>query len=123
MKTRRPRNNIARFVSCIFLMLALAWLTVSLPIVYYAQQVSELAQMHNGDASSKNSDDKSENPFANTTEEKTSNSGSSLSEEYLHEAHASEQYITILSVEYKIEHYPTYIAFYGELVSPPPDQA
>lgn len=123
MKKRQTKIKITRFVSCIFLMLALAWLTVSLPVVYYAQQSSELSNPFNSDGSSKNNEDKSDNPFANTTEEKTSDSSSSLTEEYLHEAHASEHYITILSVEYKMEHYPTYIAFYGELVSPPPDQA
>ena len=110
-----------RYVSSIFMMLILAWLTISIPFVYAAQQATETkALASSGQSSSK--DDKDNNPFANTTEEKTS-SNTSFSEEYLHEAHSLEHFQTEGSNEYKIEQHATYIAFYGELLSPPPDHS
>ena len=63
----------------------------------------------------------SDNPFANSTEEKASSNISTASEEYLHETHSAEQYLFALIKEYKVEHHSIYIAFYGELISPPPD--
>ena len=121
MSRRRKPVNIARFISCIFMMLALAWLTISLPIVYSAQQtVEQKKAAANG---SQQAEEESGNPFANTTEEKTSGNATSFSEEYLHDTHHAEHYITDLSTEYSIEHFHTYIAFYGDLESPPPDIA
>ena len=121
MRARRIKNNIARFVSCIFMMLALAWLTISLPIVYSAQQVALEKKAAKTD--SPQTEEEASNTFGNTTEEKTAGNSNSLSEEYLHEAHTTEHFTTELSIEYRIEHFSTYIAFYGDLESPPPDQA
>lgn len=123
MKTDWKINNISRFVSCIFMMLALAWLTVSFPIVYSAQQVAKQNSSVRAGGTSKSDKDKTDNPFANTTEEKTSGNSNSFSEEYLHHTHSSVHYTTVLSIEYTIEHFSTYIAFYGDLESPPPDLA
>lgn len=109
-------------LTCVVMMITLAWFTVSLPFVYGAQQKLALNYVANGQAASNDSEEESSNPFANTTEEKTPNSFGSMSEEYLHDSHSSEQYLAaILSKEYKIRHMSTYIAFYGELISPPPD--
>lgn len=106
-------------ISCIFLMLTLSWLTVSLPFLYSSQQTMEQA---GGLAvfPSEGHEEETENPFANTTEEKTPNS-ITATEEYLHDIDLTEQYLTAFSLEYKVEHVSTYIAFYGELISPPPD--
>lgn len=120
MRARR-KTDIARFISCIFMMLALSWLTISLPIVYAAQQTAEQKKAIKSGATS--SEEESDNPLVNTTEEKTPGNSSSFSEEYLHDAHSSEHFVTELSIEYRIEHFSTYIAFYGDLESPPPDQA
>ncbi len=107
-----------RFATSIFLMLMLAWLTVSIPFVYAAQDIHHAKMIANGDMA----DETADNPFANTTEEKTSGNSTSFSEEYLHDTHAGEHFQTESDAEYKIEHVATYIAFYGELLSPPPDQ-
>ena len=122
MNFRRKPINIKTFISCIFLMMTLASLTVSLPYVYGAKKLLAL------DSSAisfpiEETDCESDNPFANTTEEKTSNNISTASEEYLHETHSAEEYLAALSREYKIEHTSVYIAFYGDLISPPPDAA
>lgn len=65
-------------------------------------------------------DEGTSNPLTNTTEEKTPNNVN-LSEEYLHDAHAAVQFTAVPSTDYKLEHVPIYIAFHGELISPPPD--
>lgn len=118
-----PRNTkiIRRVANSIFLMLMLAWLTVSIPFVYAAQDAYHAKMLASGKADA-TADDNNDNPFANTTEEKSSEtSTTNFSEEYLHDAHSEDHYLTELGIEYKIEHTATYIAFYGELLSPPPD--
>ena len=102
-------------------MLALAWLTISLPIVYSAQKISDEKRAEQ--TGKTQTDEEADNSLVNTTEEKTAGNSSSLSEEYLHDAHHTEHFVTELSIEYRLEHFSTYIAFYGDLESPPPDQA
>ena len=62
------------------------------------------------------------NPFGNTTEEKAP-STSSISEEYLHDHHATDHFFDVFSQYYKRENAGTYIAFHGELLVPPPNAA
>src|SRR5687767_3552311 len=102
MKACKKQNKLPGYFSSIFMMLALAWLTVSLPFVYEAQQVRDNQKTE----SHQNLPDTEEdaNPFANTTEEKTPNSVNTPSEEYLHDSHSSDTYITVPSTEYKVEH-------------------
>ena len=99
------------------MMLALAWLTVSIPFVYSAQQLSiekiETTAKHNADSDTDN------NPFANTTEEKAP-SGSNTLSEYLHDTHTLDKQI---ASQLKYIYQPdvaTYIAYHGELTGPPP---
>ncbi|MEO5561959.1 MAG: hypothetical protein ABIR18_00965 [Chitinophagaceae bacterium] len=109
-------------MSCVFMMLTLAWLTVSLPFVNGAQQHSKQTSSKTGMPIE--AEDDGNNPFANTTEEKTSGNFNSIAEEYLHDSnHSLEQYVIVPSIEYKVENVSTYIAFHGELISPPPDVA
>lgn len=62
------------------------------------------------------------NPFANTTEEKTESSTSlSFSEEYLHEHHEQLTNLDDILKHAKCGHSALYIAFHGELLSPPPE--
>ena len=117
----RQKPTIFAYFTAIFLMLTLAFLTISLPFVYGATQISEVSKSSTC-ASPVEDNDCEDNPFANTTEEKTSNNFS-VSEEYIHDTHSEEQYLFALCKEYKVEHFPTYIAFYGDLICPPPDRA
>jgi hypothetical protein len=119
MISQNQLHMTGRYISSIFMMLVLAWLTISIPFVYLAQEKID-AQSKSTASSAVNTEEESNNPFANTTEEKTPSSNS-LSEEYIHEQHSIEHFQTEFSREYKIEHFSTYIAFYGELLSPPPD--
>jgi hypothetical protein len=120
MQSGRAPIKVSFFLSCIFMMLTLAWLTVSLPVVYASQQTTALNKADKEIPSGGKEKD-ADNPFANTTEEKTPNNINSISEEYLHDTHASEYYPAGPAIEYKVEHVPVYIAFHGELISPPPD--
>ena len=110
-------------LSSIFMMITLAFLTVSLPFVYHAKQLAELETSFTANNSIAETEDENDNPFANTTEEKPTSNISAASEEYLHETHADEQYLAALSNEYLTKDVSIYNAFVGELISPPPDAA
>jgi len=104
---------IAKKTSSIFMALTLLWLTISLPFVYTSQQE---AQKIEASAATSNDD----NPLASTTEEKAP-SPTTLSEEYLH--HTDEQEHPWTAIQNHHRHFTSslYIAFHGELISPPPD--
>ena len=86
------------------MVLALIWLTISLPFVFEAQQ-----QL------------KGQLEFStNTTEEKTE-AGVNTVSEYLHEAHAMVHPLSMFKTYYKCHSNDEFIAFHPEYVSPPPD--
>lgn len=122
MKFRQKQIKITCILSSVFMILTLVWLTVSLPFVNGAQQqATEQSSSAKADNPLNSDEEDNNNPFANTTEEKTSNGFNTLSEEYLHDPHSFDHYVIVPSVEYKLQHVSTYIAFHGELISPPPD--
>jgi len=100
------------------MMLALLWLTMSTPFVYAAQQQLTTEKIAaTGNAA--NTNDSENNPFANTTEEKTP-SGSNTLSEYLHDIHSAEHPIAAQLMHRHHTDAATYIAFHGELTGPPP---
>ncbi|MEO5945286.1 MAG: hypothetical protein ABIP79_00605, partial [Chitinophagaceae bacterium] len=60
------------------------------------------------------------NPFASTTEEKTP-SVNTFSEEYLHHSEENILHKNIVANQYSNLSVTLYLAFHGELISPPPD--
>ncbi|HEX6180792.1 MAG TPA: hypothetical protein VFZ47_06060 [Chitinophagaceae bacterium] len=109
---------IKQTVSCLIMVLSLAWLTVSIPFVYASQQ--EIAAEIKGEFTGAIDDES--NPFSNTTEEKTESGGNTLSE-YLHDIH-SQVLLTTPIVKYsKCHPSDLYYAFHPELISPPPEFA
>ncbi len=92
--------------------LTLLWLTVSLPFVYASQQETQKIE-----ASAAVNDD---NPLASSTEEKTP-SPTTLSEEYLHHTDEPVHPWTVIQNHHRHFQSSLYIAFHGELISPPPD--
>jgi hypothetical protein len=116
-KTYKTKSIAAALVMA----LSLLWLTVSLPFMYDAQvRQGAYARAFNDTNKNDGSEDSSANPFANSTEEKTPSS-INLSEEYLH--HYEEQ---IQFADNKLKHththfYEVYVAFHGDLLSPPPE--
>ena len=104
-------------ISVIIMMLVLTWLTVSIPFVYTAQQLTIQKIETTGKHSSGN--DAENNPFANTTEEKTPSGPNTISE-YLHDIHSGYQQIAAQLMHIHHKQVPTYTAFHGELAGPPP---
>lgn len=98
------------------MIMALLWLTVSLPFVYKAQKEQATITQNNSNSHDQQRDDNG-NPLANTTEEKVP---TAPTEEYLHhENEPAHNWINIL--RHYIDHtVPVYVAFHGELISPPP---
>ena len=123
MKRSQKNNTASRFVSVIFMMLALLWLTVSLPFVYASQQglIKQGLKASCGYPVSENDED-STNPFGSSTEEKAPGS-TSFSEEYLHDHHSADHFFSFDSKYYKFEDEDAYHAFHGELLVPPPNAA
>ena len=107
------------------MMVALLWLTVSAPFVSASQQkISGKDKIANAVSPAADPDDEeTANPFGNNTEEKSSNTNSSFSEEYLDDHSISEYFFTIMSHYPKCKDAGTYIAFHGELLVPPPNPA
>jgi hypothetical protein len=122
MRKNRKIFSLAQLVSAVVMILALMWLTVSTPFVYNAQQ--EVAKKHKMEKASNpltaGEEETTKTPGGNT-EEKNPGSGSSVSEEYIHDNHRTEHFFYI-SMQYKKgDNAGTYIAFHGELLVPPPN--
>ena len=121
----KPKYLLVRWVSGIFMMLVLLWLTVSTPFVtsFQAQMKEQEKQTKKNTAAACTDKDASNcNPFANTTEEKTESGSLSFSEEYLHDNHHENIHtLDDLLKHDNCQHSALYIAFHGELISPPPE--
>jgi hypothetical protein len=116
MNKIKPNYCFFQKFSAIGMIGALVWLTISAPFVFYFHE--KMGEIEKNQSS--NTDKKDSNPFANTTEEKTS-STNTFSEEYLHhtEEHNANAYAANNLYNHSDE--SLYKAFHGELVSPPPD--
>lgn len=104
-------------LSAFIMIMALAWLTVSTPFVFMQQQkmMQEKTAAVNEPAA-----EEIPNPFANTTEEKKE-TGANILSEYLHEQHNHSEYTDGLLKHNKCHTAEVYVAFHGELLSPPPE--
>jgi hypothetical protein len=122
MKRYRRTYTIFQKVASVFLMLALLWLTVSMPFV--ADSMAKLAKQQNllVDIPLDNCADETGEDANNNLEEKVPG-GSNLSEEFLHEHHSNHYFASIISSYHKLENSDTYIAFHGEQLVPPPNAA
>ena len=113
----KKRNAITtgQIVSCAIMLLALAWLLVSLPFVTASQNIEAQITHHQGPSE----DDNSANPFANS-EEINENGGSTISE-FLHDHHFAEHDPPSVVRHPKTHSSNLYLAFHPELISPPPE--
>ena len=91
-------------------MLMLAWLTVSAPVVNACtrQNAKQERKMNNS------------SPLAGSEEEKVPSSSGAINE-YLHEDEEMEHPNIAVTKCYTVQQPSLYIAFHGELVSPPPE--
>ncbi len=122
MKQRSIRYTIFQKASSIFLMLVLAWLTVSTPFVMTTQQLAKQDKQVTDNLSVSNGEEDGSDSTSNNVDEKTPGSNS-LSEEFLHEHDSSAASACKTPQEHKLENSGTYIAFHGELHAPPPNAA
>ncbi|MGN6493599.1 MAG: hypothetical protein ACTHLE_16480 [Agriterribacter sp.] len=108
------------YASCVFMMLTLLWLTVSAPFITDLQkQLNKQTSCYNA-GSENQSMEENANPFSGLNEEKSGNSGNTLSE-YLHEPLTFDTLFTAELVHTANGGASIYIAYYGELLSPPPE--
>jgi hypothetical protein len=104
-------------IASIVLFCALAWLTVSLPYVYSFQKELSKQESNCTGFDSPISNEES-NPFGNSTEEKAP---TSATEEYLHHTD-DHNYLFSYKLSHDNRHsYDIYVAFHGEVQSPPPN--
>lgn len=120
--TPQPYSFFHR-VSAIMMIVALSWLTVSAPFVYEQQQ--KIAKENSAGFANLpiGGTEEEANPFSGSTEEKAPKTLNTFSEEYLHDHHQSEYFLSIASQFHKGEDATTYIAYHGELLVPPPNKA
>lgn len=106
------------------MMLALAWLTISLPYVYMSQQkAEELTKTAHATTPLGANEEEAANPFGNTTEEKKPSGNSSFSEEYLHDHYGEDCFFFTTSRQHASKNAGVYTAFHGEVHVPPPNAA
>jgi hypothetical protein len=105
------RRNILISASSILMLLMLVWLTISAPFVSASMQQKAKMEKKMNSAS----------PLAGTEEEKVPSSPSpNTTNEYLHENEELQHTSTTITTSYCTHHTTAYIAFHGELASPPP---
>lgn len=102
------------------MMLTLLWLTISTPFIIDIQKQLHKQTSYCGSGSENQSMEENANPFSGLNEEKSGNSGSTLSE-YLHEPLTFPTLVTTELVHAANSGASIYIAYYGELLSPPPE--
>lgn len=116
MDAKEIKAKTVKIISCITMIMALAWLTVSLPFVYHYQQTAEQTK----DDTNSNKE-KTGNPLTNSTEEKNESKVSSVSEEYLHNRNEDDHYLASDIKYFKCHPSDLYFDFHPELISPPPE--
>lgn len=120
MKACSKTYNRIHRISAIAMMLSLLWLTLSAPFVFAAQQeLVRLYQLEKHAAPVSGSEEETTNPYGSTEEKAPS--GTSFSEEYLHDHHAGNHYFSLFIRIHKCENADSYTAYHGELHVPPPN--
>ena len=116
-------EKILSKLSSLLMLVTLAWLTISTPFVYDFQQKLKqikLADISPGSVGNVDDKDGINTMMPNPTEEKTETNSNNFSE-YLHHHDYVDDYNTA-GIKYLISlSSELYIAFHGELLSPPPD--
>src|SRR5690348_8016858 len=98
MRKNSQTYTVMHKISAIFMVVALTWLTVSIPFVNAAREVQAKYEKSTNANTPISNEEEAANPFGSTTEEKAPGGGSiSINEEYLHDHHQSEYFFSIIS--------------------------
>lgn len=110
--------------SAIFMILALLWLTISTPFVLESQKImADKSDCRSSQSPFAGTEEESNTPAGNATEEKVPKTLNSITEEYLHDNNKS-NHLTSLSLQYfKHQDAGIYVAYHGEPLVPPPNAA
>jgi len=111
-------------VSAILMMIALAWLTISVPFVLENQkQFAKVSKISPDQSPLTGSEEDSGNPIGNNTgtEEKAPKTLNTFSEEYLHDHYRSDHLFSLVLQYHKHKNAGIYIAYHGEPLVPPPN--
>jgi hypothetical protein len=114
--------TVFQAASAIFMILALLWLTISLPFAAASQQQLNKQYATSDNTTHPDTDEECGNPFGNNTEEKAPSS-TNLAEEFLHDHHFAHQIFSVILQHNNYGNDGTYVAYHGELLVPPPDLA
>lgn len=115
MTAKRTSYRLRHHASAVFMICTLLWLTVSTPLILDAQR--ELSSKCSPGATHP-AVEESTNPFAGLNEEKSSTNALS---EYLHEPLIVSEVNSSDTQHGSHAGTDIYIAYYGELISPPPE--
>ncbi len=122
MKKKGKTYTFFQKASSIFLMLTLAWLTISAPFVAASQQqLTKQQKILSADCPVDAAEDETTDSGNNTIEEKVP--CTAFAEEFLHEYHNTHYLSSETSRYHKLENADSYVAFHGELLVPPPNAA
>ena len=113
MKKQKNIFTKGDILSCLFMIFALLWLTISLPFVNYAEQITA-EQVCNSP------EDNNSTQQNLPTEEKTESGSNSLSE-FLHDHHFEMNKGYLINQGYKLSPDDTYLAFHPEQALLPPE--
>ncbi len=117
MSACKKTYSFARIGACIIMIFSLCWLTISAPFIYRAlHHQNKSAQIVLPET---NTDDSNSDLSDNMPEEESESGKISLSE-YLHDA-TETSYLISSATRYKHHADALYIAFHGELLTPPPE--
>lgn len=121
MNSKHTHINCWSKASAVLLVVILTWLTVSMPFVLDMKLKLQKAQVANNTSSAPAGKSSAlNNLLAIPSEEKTETVSDSFSE-YLHHAEAENHSLHIPVVYHFSPSTALYIAFHGELLTPPPN--
>lgn len=115
----RNSYKYKQLASCIFMMFTLLWLTVSAPFIVDIQKKMRFSTTSLADSPQNQSMEEAANPFSGLNEEKCS--GNNALSEYLHEPLAFAAPLDVELTHDSQNGACIYLAYYGELLSPPPE--
>ena len=123
MKLSRNEKILSK-ISSLLMLVTLAWLTISTPFIYEHQQNLihfQLSHLQSENNLHVDDSDSINTMLPNPSEERTETNSNNFSEYLHHHDYFADDFITGTNYPISLSS-ELYIAFHGELLSPPPDK-